>query len=67
MIHHTRPGEKFFVPYRVRLLKAIKDENMGIGSTVMAEDVPNRTVHLLNKSNQIMKSNAREGVDFKKI
>lgn len=65
MIHYTKPGEVFFKPYPIRLLKRIHDYSKG--SILNAEDVPNRTVQILDKENRILKGSAIEHVDFERL
>lgn len=65
MIHHTLPGEVFFKPFRIRLLKKIHD--CPKDSELTAEDVPNRTVQILDNEGRILKSAAIEGKDFVRI
>ncbi len=62
MIHHTPPGKKFFVAYPVVLLRDFPEENLKIGDTVKAEDIPNGSVYLLNSSGQVFCTAAKAGV-----
>lgn len=65
MIHRTLPGEVFFKPYRIRLLRKIHD--VAAGTELRAEDVPNRTVQILDREGRILYGRAVENVDFEKI
>jgi len=65
MIHHTLPGEVFFKPYRIRLLRKIHDQHAG--TELRAEDVPNRTIQILDREGRILRGNAVENKDFVRI
>ena len=64
MIHHTKPGQVFFVPYKVRLLKKIDD--FITGTIVEAQDIPNGSVYLFHDGS-VFFTKAVEGKTFEKV